>query len=403
MTICAYGHLTVQHLVEIGNYFTSPVEFINLMIVCKKFRILTELYTYNPIDEWQIFPRITEQRFYHRLPIFLREEALRKIPGMKKYTNVYLTSYLEALKLKNKYGIDSINIIYDNVDCEHFGMKVPSHIHRLADGCFQNGMALDITRYVMPKTIWTIGQQCFLGCPHLKEVEFTNPCFFLPPHAFDTIKSLTKIMLKGIEVIEQNTFECCEGLQEIFIPTTVTKIGDFAFAGCRSLGHINIPTTVHSIGTQCFYRCSSLKEINVPLTMRIIPHMCFAYCKSLTNINFSPLVTSFQDGAFLFCSSLKNIQIPTGLTSIGVSCFMGCRSLGQSSISFKLRKSIKKVGKDSLLFNINETDIKKEGGENGRKFIDISLFHLDTDSEYIMNHAIVTEPIPISKIYPKSK
>ncbi|EDR25654.1 hypothetical protein, conserved [Entamoeba dispar SAW760] len=399
MTECAYGHLTVYQLLEVGNYFIRTNDFFNLMMVCKKFRTLTELYKYNPIDDYHIFPNIIEQRFYHRLPIFLREESFRKKPKMKKYTNVYLTSHLEALKLKNKYGIDSINTIYDNVDCEHFGMKIPNHIHRLADRCFQNGMALDITKYVMPKTIWTIGQQCFLGCPHLKEVEFTNPCFFLPPHAFDTMKSLTKIVLKGIEVIEQNTFECCEGLKEVFIPTTVTKIGDFAFSECSSLIHINIPTTVYSIGTQCFYKCKSLEEIIVPFKMRSIPHMCFAYCKSLTNIQFSPLVTSFQDGAFLYCCSLKDIKIPLGLTSIGVSCFMGCSSL--RPISFELKKSIKKVGKDSLLFNIKETDIKKEGGKNGRNFIDISLFHLDSDSEYIMKNSIITEPIPINKIYPK--
>ena len=43
-----------------------------------------------------------------------------------------------------------------------------------------------------------------------------------------------------IECVEENAFECCTGLQEVFIPSSVTSIGDCAFEECDNLKAIYV-------------------------------------------------------------------------------------------------------------------------------------------------------------------
>ncbi len=61
--------------------------------------------------------------------------------------------------------------------------------------------------------------------------------------------------------IEDSVFGCTEYITNIEIPSTVTKIGEYAFYGCASLEHIDIPQGVSSIGKFAFYNCSSLDVV----------------------------------------------------------------------------------------------------------------------------------------------
>ena len=76
--------------------------------------------------------------------------------------------------------------------------------------------------------------------------------------------------MKSIEPIDNDEygdigpfFECSH-ITHIFIPNTVTSIGDWAFDGCSSLTNITIPNSVTSIGYWVFSGCSSLANINIP-------------------------------------------------------------------------------------------------------------------------------------------
>ena len=59
---------------------------------------------------------------------------------------------------------------------------------------------------------------------------------------------------KGVKVIGNMAFACCEFLANINIPNSVTTIGDSAFYGCRSLTSITIPNSVVTIIGNPFYR-----------------------------------------------------------------------------------------------------------------------------------------------------
>lgn len=54
------------------------------------------------------------------------------------------------------------------------------------------------------------------------------------------------------------------GLQKIFIPPRVTKIGYESFKGCTSLEEVVIPSSVKEINRTAFDGCNNIKAIYVP-------------------------------------------------------------------------------------------------------------------------------------------
>ena len=66
-------------------------------------------------------------------------------------------------------------------------------------------------------------------------------------------RTITKVNIShGIENIGKNTFKYSRALEEIKIPSTVTKIEELAFYGCASLKEITIPSSVKIMGSNVF-------------------------------------------------------------------------------------------------------------------------------------------------------
>jgi hypothetical protein len=71
----------------------------------------------------------------------------------------------------------------------------------------------------------------------------------------------------------------------VYIPSSVTNIGDYAFSGCTSLTSTTIPNSVTSIGNYAFQGCSSLTSITIPNGVTSIGEGAFDGCTALTSIN----------------------------------------------------------------------------------------------------------------------
>lgn len=109
--------------------------------------------------------------------------------------------------------------------------------------------------------------------------------------------------------------------------TTISSLGNYAFANCYSLKSMFMPNSVTSIGNNAFYACVSLASINIPDDITDIAINTFSQCNSLTSIVVPHGVTSIGSNAFAQCNSLKSISMPQGIASIASNAFVSCLTL----------------------------------------------------------------------------
>lgn len=65
-------------------------------------------------------------------------------------------------------------------------------------------------------------------------------------------------IVSSVTSIGSYAFEYCSSLTSVSIGDDVASIGDYAFASCSGLTEIVIPNSVTYIGTSAFWGCSSL-------------------------------------------------------------------------------------------------------------------------------------------------
>ena len=156
-----------------------------------------------------------------------------------------------------------------------------------------------------------------------------------------------KYTLRDNTTIEANLFYYYfSGITSVFIPNTVTSIGDDAFGRCSGLTSIDIPDSVVSIGERAFYSCLRLRSVTISngtigasafstcniseLTLKegvtSIGEMAFWY-NQISHLTIPDSVVSIGEQAFDSSYLLTGVTFGTGMTSIGDRVFSNCRGI----------------------------------------------------------------------------
>ena len=165
-------------------------------------------------------------------------------------------------------------------------------------------------------------------------------------------------------------FAASHNLVSVNIPSSVTKIGDYAFGDCPNLYAIEIPDNVTEIGIGAFMACTSAQYATIGKSLKTIGEGAFDNCQYLSSIIISSenqffdsrddcnaiietasntlikgcmatvvpnTVTTIANDAFEELTYLKTIDIPNSVTSIGYGAFaysgLESISIGNSVIS----------------------------------------------------------------------
>ena len=107
-------------------------------------------------------------------------------------------------------------------------------------------------------------------------------------------------------------------MNSLTMPSSVTKIGNYAFNGCSTLVDLNIPEKVIEIADGTFYGCSSLTSLIIPANVTRIGDNAFYNCSSISDLTIdsstTPLTFGYQpsdvdDHGPFYQSPLRSIKL----------------------------------------------------------------------------------------------
>lgn len=221
------------------------------------------------------------------------------------------------------------------------------------------------------------GQNNVIQGGGIKKLTIAKEVTELPAYFCTNTEKLTDIEFEPgsqLKKIGKTAFYDTQALKSIDIPSTVTAIGESAFADCFSLEKIELGQ-VESLGENTFARCSSLETAKIQGSSDVTyPSNMFgtwgtghsaAPLKTLEigagKIQFSlsnqkdsietvvlgdgvtEIPINFANG----CTQLKSISLPDALTSVPNGAFMNCTKLAEVSISEKSK--LTSIGNSAFL------------------------------------------------------
>lgn len=200
----------------------------------------------------------------------------------KEWTDEYGVSYEQS-----EEGITLVGISKESplrrIEFRTHNYEIPTGVTKIGDSAF-NG-CVNLTCVVIPNTVIKIGESAFKGC----------------------IRLLTNVQEKDIpDSYKGNEHAEWVLLSTLFIPDSVTEIGDWAFSECKSLIHVKIPQSVTKIGKGVFNCCKNLQMVRIPNSVIEIGDNAFSGCISLKSVTL-PKSTKIE--SYAFDKGVKKIKV----------------------------------------------------------------------------------------------
>lgn len=269
---------------------------------------------------------------------------------------------------------------------------LPENITAIGKSAFEFCDSLE--SITLPGTLTSIGESAFWKCKKLRSITLPESLVSIGTEAFadcassfeDTgLESITipaKVAsigagafhsinkLKRIDVAEENTaytsvggilfnkaktellaYPAGESAEKYEIPSSVQKIGDYAFVG-TGLSEIVLPESLQEIGNCAFLHVWLLNGIAFPKNLKAIGESAFDGCH-LGNVLLPAGLQTIGNEAFQLCN-LTKVVIPASVTNIGDEAF--AYNSGLASIRVDAANTVYSA-KDNILYNKAKTEL----------------------------------------------
>ena len=193
-------------------------------------------------------------------------------------------------------------------------LTLPSGVTSIGYSAFSGCSGL--TSLTLPSGVTSIGHSAFSGCSGLTSLTLPSGVTSIGTSTFSGCSGLTSLTLpSGVTSIGSSAFSGCSGLTSLTLSSGVTSIGYFAFSDCSGLkyircqindeietylskGHPFIPV---KCGIEYYLNDKKITSVAIPSTITKLGEYAFQNCRDLTSVYVS-----------------RQIPIPTGFAFYGV-------------------------------------------------------------------------------------
>lgn len=255
-------------------------------------------------------------------------------------------------------------------------LVLSENLTQLNNTVFRNNTSL--TYVYIPDNVTSIGQNAFYGCNSLVKVDFSDAPKLqtIGDFAFKSCTALTTFYIPSANVIKTIGRHAFYGNTSMKTRTrnfhSLTSLGDSAFfqtaisnitidnAGlktipggcfyqCTSLQNAYVSSAITTIGEYAFYGCSNLRGftcvaagntgIEMPAGVTRIERYTFSNCRYLTTLDLPEGLYYIGDRALRQCKFTGDIELPSTLDSISARAFEGSASNQSSMSSLKVKST----------------------------------------------------------------
>ena len=164
------------------------------------------------------------------------------------------------------------------------------------------------------------GNLTISGTGEMPDYNWTSSPFY----SYDDITSL-KIGY-GITRIGNYSFYECKNIHDVDFPESLKSIGNYAFYS-NGLKNISLPDSVSKLEEYAFCNCLNAVSLKLPKTINEIPPNCFANDMTLKTLILPDSLEKIGQNAFMMCGNLREIIIPSNVKIIASAAFALCGGL----------------------------------------------------------------------------
>ncbi len=255
-------------------------------------------------------------------------------------------------------------------------LVVPNSVTTIGDDAFHgcSGFTGDL---VIPNSVTTIGECAFCGCTGFSSVEYYATC----NRDFTDEDSPPFVNCGGTLTIGENVryipnymFYYASFTGSLFIPNSVTTIGEYAFYHCTGFtGDLVIPNSVTTIGVGAFCGCTGFTgDLVIPNSVTIIDECAFCGCTGFSSVEYyatcnggfgeddsPPFVNCggtltigenvryIPNYMFYYASFTGSLFIPNSVTWIGDDAFHRCSGFTGDLV---IPNSVTYIGESAFFF-----------------------------------------------------
>lgn len=134
----------------------------------------------------------------------------------------------------------------------------------------------------LPTSVTSIGGSMFNGCTNLRSVDMRGECVSVGGSAFEGCRSLESFDLENIEELGSHAFSGT-GIRTVKFPDGMVEVPTNVFAGCSQLVNIDF-NDVEIVGMRSFAGCTALDVLALPSSITLIQDWAFAGCDNLKSL-----------------------------------------------------------------------------------------------------------------------